>query len=211
MNTLKQKPLIGILIIAIVHFFGVLGIFSAYKDWFVSMTSMNLLLSFGLLLLYYRGAFKPLIGFIGICYVIGYVAEYLGVNYGILFGDYAYGAALGPALGGVPLIIGVNWFIVTYCCYQLAKLLNPKWHFAITIGAFFTVALDFFIEPVAIKLGYWQWDGGIIPLSNYIGWFMVSVIIISIYEWKKIELKNPIALPLLAIQALFFILIQVFS
>ena len=42
--------------------------------------------------------------------------ELVGTKTGMLFGDYSYGKVLGPALQGVPLIIGINWFIMMYCC-----------------------------------------------------------------------------------------------
>lgn len=41
------------------------------------------------------------------------LAEILVVSYGIIFGNYKYGEILGYKVLGVPLIIGINWCILT--------------------------------------------------------------------------------------------------
>ena len=40
------------------------------------------------------------------------LTEAIGVNTGLLFGTYEYGANLGFKIFGVPLIIGVNWTVL---------------------------------------------------------------------------------------------------
>jgi putative membrane protein len=37
-------------------------------------------------------------------------------------------------------------------------------------------ALDYFVEPVAMALGFWHWDD-VIPLQNYMMWFITSLVI----------------------------------
>jgi putative membrane protein len=34
------------------------------------------------------------------------------------------------------------------------------------------------MEPTAIELDYWKWENGIIPIYNYISWFLVSISVI---------------------------------
>jgi putative membrane protein len=48
----------------------------------------------------------------------------LGVHTGILFGNYKYGNALGLKLNDVPILIGINWFIVVYACGMSALQLR---------------------------------------------------------------------------------------
>ena len=50
-----------------------------------------------------------------ICFAVGVSVEIMGINTGILFGDYTYGDVLGFKLRDVPVLIGVNWFIIIYC------------------------------------------------------------------------------------------------
>ena len=56
---------------------------------------------------------------------------------------------------------------------------------------------------------FWHWSGGEIPLQNYAGWFLVGLIIQAVFAvvLKKEEANdrlNPMALPVLAVQLLFF-------
>ena len=122
---------------------------------------------------------------------IGFIVEVIGVNTALLFGEYTYGNVLGIQVKNVPLIIGVNWFIVMYCCgittYTLFKKALSKLAIetktptqslkAISViidGATIAVFLDWIMEPVAIKLGYWHWKTDVIPFYNYLCWFVFA-------------------------------------
>lgn len=208
---ISSRPGIGIVVLAVFHFFGIVGLFTPFRDWFIGLTWLNLLISFVILLLYNLADRERLAVFLVVCYLLGFFAEFLGVNYGLIFGNYAYGEVLGWQLFGVPVVIGINWFVVSYCCVHLAAMINSKWYFTIIGGSIFTVLLDFLIEPVAIQLGYWTWEGGDIPISNYLGWFLVSLLILGVFRILRIKTNNPLALPLLIIQVVFFVLVQLLS
>ena len=51
---------------------------------------------------------------------------------------------------------------------------RPLW--AALFPAVLMVLFDLFMEPVAVKLGYWHWAGDTIPLYNYVCWFVISYI-----------------------------------
>lgn len=53
-------------------------------------------------------------------------AEHLGVEYGILFGDYYYTQDFGPKLIGVPIAIGFAWLMVIASSHALAKVIAYK-------------------------------------------------------------------------------------
>ncbi|MBK7882949.1 MAG: carotenoid biosynthesis protein [Chitinophagaceae bacterium] len=50
--------------------------------------------------------------FLLICVCIGIAVEIIGVKTGFLFGNYSYGIVLGPKIQSVPILIGINWFII---------------------------------------------------------------------------------------------------
>ena len=52
-------------------------------------------------------------------FLIGMFSEFIGVNYGVIFGEYIYGNNLGFKLFGVPFLIGLNWVILTVICCLL--------------------------------------------------------------------------------------------
>jgi len=116
--------------------------------------------------------------------VIGWSVELIGVRWGVPFGTYRYSAALGPAVGGVPIAIAAAWCIVAGGARQWMAALVPDPMRQVRYGpwwaaAFITVA-DFIIDPVAAgPLGFWTWSGGGayygIPTVNFFGWFVTGL------------------------------------
>ncbi|MFT3949655.1 MAG: carotenoid biosynthesis protein [Agriterribacter sp.] len=171
---------------------------------------------------------KHFLLFVIACFFVGYSTEYIGVHTGALFGVYTYGNVLGMPFKDIPLIIGVNWFIIIYCCGTaiqavtsfVEKRLQPeqipaykKWSIASVIidGALLAVFFDWVMEPVAIHLGFWTWDGdGSIPMLNYISWFVISMLLLSLFSMLSFHKKNTFAVYLLMIQFMFFLVLRTF-
>lgn len=218
----KQYPLFLALLF---HVTGVLGILlTPYKDWFVNNTPMVLLTMFLLITQSHaKLSIKHFIFFAAV-FIIGMFTEMIGVNTGILFGHYQYGMVLGPKLYGVPLLIGLNWFIIVFCAgsffSQCAVFVQEKYRFqvsetilavAVVIGgATIATCFDFILEPVAVKLHFWTWENGQIPLFNYICWFIISAVMLAINIVLKISYVNRFATNLLVIEALFFLALGIF-
>lgn len=105
---------------------------------------------------------------------VGYVAEFLGVNFGIPFGKYEYGGFLGPKLLGVPAAIPLLWFVVTYVSYLGA---GGRRLTAAGLATLWDAALDALFSAV----GLWRWEGGSVPCTNYLGWLLTSAAIVALY------------------------------
>lgn len=210
------------------HAIGLVGLLCYPTGFFVNATSFNLLLSFTLLIWTQQSKNWYFFLFLLASFVIGFFVEVVGVNTGLLFGEYVYGKVLGLQWLQVPLIIGINWFIIVYCCgicthSLLAKIIArvaadtgepPMLLKAVSViidGATLAVLLDWLIEPVAVKLGFWTWLGdGSIPIYNYICWFLVSLLLLTIFHFCRFSKQNKFAVNLLLIQALFFLLLRTF-
>jgi putative membrane protein len=124
----------------------------------------------------------------------------------------------------VPFIIGVNWFIVMYCCgvsilalynrltRNLEEPVRPKpmmkMASVISDGALLAVFFDWIMEPAAIALGYWSWQDSEIPMFNYISWLIVSAVLLVIFHICKFDKRNKFAVNLLLIQFMFFLLLR---
>lgn len=122
----------------------------------------------------------------------GILVEFLGVNYGLLFGEYSYGKNLGPKLFGVPILIGMNWVILTVISGSISSYISKGSKIlSILLGSILMLFIDFFIEPVAPILDFWEFKNSIVPLSNYTGWFMTGFITQLLYQYlfKEKELK----------------------
>lgn len=211
------------------HCIGLAGLLFFKTDFFIDSTPFNLLLSFSLLVWTQTQKNIAFFLFMAIVFIIGFFSEAVGVNTGLLFGNYSYGNVLGYKCLNVPLLIAINWFIIIYCCgistqMLLLKLINkiaadtktpaPLLNAVSVIadGATLAVIFDWLMEPVAIKLGFWTWHGdGSIPLYNYICWFVISMILLAIFHFCKFNKKNKFAVNLLLVQAMFFLILRTFS
>jgi bisanhydrobacterioruberin hydratase len=210
------------------HAIGLAGLLFFDKAFFLAATPFNLLLSFVLLIWTQTDKNKYFFLFLAACFILGIVVEAIGVNTGVLFGDYIYGDVLGPKVKNVPVLIGVNWFLIVYCCgisihTLLMKAINriaadtgktPMAMKALSViidGATMAVFFDWLMEPVAVKLGYWVWNGdGAIPMFNYICWFVISLLLLTVFHFAKFNKQNKFAVNLLLIQLMFFLLLRTF-
>jgi len=123
---------------------------------------------------------------------LGFLAELLGVHFGFIFSPYSYTSVLQPQLAGVPLVMICAWLVlVAYVRQMLAGLNLAVWMEAALAAAWMT-AIDLVIDPLAAnQLGYWRWQqtGAYygIPLHNFIGWFVASLIIFVVVNrrWQE--------------------------
>ena len=85
------------------------------------------------------------------------LAEILVVSYGIIFENYKYGEILGYKVLGVPLIIGINWCILTLIKGAISPLLffNNYWS-KVFCGTLLMLFMDILIEPIVPKLDFWS-------------------------------------------------------
>jgi uncharacterized membrane protein len=203
-NTLR----FSVTLLVMVYVAGIVGMLSSLRDLFIAMTPFSLLLSYALLCWNAPMKNTALLTFLFWAFGLGFFSEVLGVNTGFPFGDYTYGSVLGPKLWATPLLIGINWTLVTFTANELVRQYlppnKPVWLFLL-LGATLPTLLDALIEPVAIQLGYWTWaTGGLPEWPNYAGWFAVSLLISFGYrQWIRGPL-NPIAPWLWGLQLLFF-------
>ena len=71
------------------------------------------------------------------------------------------------------------------------------------------VAFDWVMEPVANATGMWSWEGGTIPLKNYMDWFLISWFLFLMIRILKVEFNNRIAGLLFALQLVFFLVLNI--
>jgi putative membrane protein len=172
------------------------------RDWFLKLTPLTLL--FTAFLLVYFNYSSSILQFLIISYGIGFLVEAVGVNTGLIFGNYAYGRILGPKIWNTPIIIGVNWFILAASSYALVKtIFNNHW-LLLPAGASLMTLLDYLIEPVAIKLDFWQWYGYDVPLKNYFGWFVTAAVLMWIAKKLNLQFTNTLPNLILKLQFIFF-------
>lgn len=220
---MAQRVAIGFL--ALMYLAGVVGIHWQVHPDFILLTPLNLFFSLVIALYFHqswrkgvstgqslkKSEFKrsKLTWFLVLSYVLGFSAELFGVQTGILFGEYAYGPVLGPKIWGTPVMIGVNWMLVSYTTGMAVNAIGQQWSWPVraVLGALLLVGLDLFIEPVAIAYDFWQWEGGVVPLRNYVGWFLVALPLQAFFAYHLKGQKNKVAAMLFIFQLAFFLLL----
>ena len=228
MNKKNLVNNLALFIALLFHIAGVIGIlFTPYKNWFIQNTPVNLLVTAALLIITQKQKNFYFFLFMIITFAVGLVVEYSGANTGLIFGHYNYGNILGIKVLGVPLIIGVNWFIVIYCAgiatqlYEntMLKRISAK---GLTINAkvqkisfvidasLLAVFFDWVLEPVAGKLGFWQWQGDHVPFYNYVCWLVISALLLALFRRLPFNKRNIFAVHLFIIQVLFFLVLRTF-
>jgi putative membrane protein len=131
----------------------------------------------------------------------------LCVKYGWIFGQYHYNAPF--FFGLVPFTIPFLWAVVIYTSYTITNLFlfgfggeKPKrkdnlWYFVgllvliSSISGLIAVNLDMMVEPITASspVPDWVWLlGGPyfgVPISNFIGWFSVTLVAIFIFRFYE--------------------------
>ena len=200
----KTTSIISIGIIWLFHVCGMIGISYGNKEFFLAFTPINLFISFVLLFINQLQLEKPELNAALIIFSIGMVSEILGVNYGLIFGDYVYLDNLGFKVLGVPILIGINWIILTFITGSMSSYIIKNKHIATLTGAILMILLDLIIEPVAPLLGFWIFDLPTVPLQNYIGWFIIGLTTQYIYHFNVERKEYPFSINLFIINAVFF-------
>lgn len=141
-------------------------------------------------------------------YIGTFILEALGVATGKIFGVYHYGDTMLVQFLAVPLVIALNWTVLILGVNNLLlKLKWPSWVLAILSGVLIAF-YDYFIEPVAIRLDYWQWADDVIPLQNYIAWAVIAFVFSwPLHHWK-LRFTNPLLTAYLVVQFIYFILLN---
>ena len=200
----KSTSIISIGIIWLFHICGMIGISYGNKEFFLAFTPINLFISFVLLFINQLQLEKSELNAALIIFFIGMISEILGVNYGLIFGDYVYLDNLGFKVLGVPVLIGINWIILTFITGSMSSYIIKNKHIAAITGAILMILLDLIIEPVAPLLGFWIFDLPTVPLQNYIGWFVIGLTTQYIYHFNIERKEHSFSINLLLVNAVFF-------
>jgi len=206
----------------IFHALGTIGLVFINISLFNRATAFNLFLMFLLLIWTQQSKEKSFFRFLAYSFSIGMGLEIIGKNTGLVFGNYSYGDVLGPKLFGVPVLIGVNWFILATC---IGAFLDKMWParrspfpqhnkrigawVKLFAGAILFVLFDLVMEGPATSLGYWHWAGGEPPAFNSHCWFLTGFILLSIRQKMHFAKDSQFAVNLIGIQFLFFVFLLI--
>ncbi len=144
---------------------------------------------------------KLIVWFLGVS-LFTYLLEIAGVKTGIIFGTYEYGNGFLFRVFDVPLVIGINWAILILTATGLAQRIAGKGIHIPFIAAGLITTFDVIMEPVAMKIDFWNWTNGTVPLQNYACWFIIAWI--ASYFIRELPLNKPVVFLYFIVQIVFF-------
>lgn len=153
---------------------------------------------------------KNIILFFIAVFVVTFIAEYLGVNTGKLFGDYYYNTFNnGPLIGGVPPLLMLTYFTICYGTYWVMRIIlgdfgvikGLKIVWLSLFGGLVATLTDLAADPVnsTVNKVYIWTKGGIffgVPYMNFTGWlieiavFFLVISTVYAYWTKAPKLKS---------------------
>ena len=207
----KEFLRFSIFFLWLINISGFFGITSDQNEFFLSTTPYVLSLTLLLLILNHDLSDKKSKTGLILIFLFGLIVEILGVNYGLFFGEYSYGANLGPKIYEVPYVIGFNWVLLIIATGSVSdKLIKGKEIYKILFASSLMVLIDLLIEKSAPKLDYWEFVISPVPFSNYLWWFIFSLCFQYIF-FKTVKTKEyNLSSNILVIQFLFFWMLVVF-
>jgi putative membrane protein len=194
----------SIFLLVLFHLSAIIGISLGYREWFVEKTAFTLLLSFILLIWNFPLETTKKWLLVGVFFFSGMLAEWIGVNTGLLFGDYAYGENMGPKLDGVPYFIGIYWAVLTFITGSISCKVSQKMPIRIFTGASLMVLLDYAMETSAPIFDFWTFEGGTAPIENYITWFIVAALLHLLYQKAQPQGSFKFSISLYLVLLMFF-------
>lgn len=144
-------------------------------------------------------------------FIVTFIMEYYGVKTGLIFGEYHYGDVLGQKiLDTVPFLVPFSWFMFMYVStISVDAAFGGRYtgKAAPLIFAMLDCAamifLDVLIDPIWVTRGTWTWTavhtlpaGSVfygIPVQNYFGWLITTMIIFIPYRIIYFRNKTDIA------------------
>lgn len=196
--------------IKIFYIVGILGLTLPFsQSLFFKITPLSILLV-GLILFSHHQNWNLklwlVLAFIGLA---TFFVEVVGVKTGLLFGEYHYGSSLGIKVYEVPIVIGLNWIVLLYCTHIMVKNFRIYWLLKVILASVLMVIFDFVLEPSAMAMDMWQWNGNTIPLQNYFVWFIVSLFMHIVLSISKLKLQNQLAGFVYLVQMVFFLVLDI--
>lgn len=205
LNRLKLNEFVPIIVLIIFHTVGIFSLFSeSYRATILPLSALNLLLAYFILAHSFKAELSKFLLFSVLCFITGFIYEYIGVHTGLLFGSYQYGENLGLKLDEIPIIIGVNWCLLVVSASVISNIFTTNIYFKALFASLLMTLLDFLIEPVAISSDFWNWNTSYIPIYNYVCWFLLSLPLNFLFTQFKFKEQNRVAVCLYLIFVCFF-------
>ena len=107
-------------------------------------------------------------------------------------------------------MICVNWAVLTIITADLSKLIHKNTAVQSLFGGFTMMLLDIIIEVSAPRFDFWEFENNVIPLKNYIAWFIIGSIAHYLYHQIKIKTNKKVSIHIFVAITIFFFTFLIF-
>lgn len=128
-------------------------------------------------------------------YGVSLASELSGTTWGVPFGAYRYGAALGVQwLDRVPVVIPLSWFCMAVASFGVTRLVtgeSRRW-WRVVVASLVLLAWDLSLDPAmswVTKYWFWAESGPYygMPWLNLAGWYVTGLALMSLLVWLRAE------------------------
>lgn len=135
--------------------------------------------------------------------VLALAIETSAIGTGFPYGHFAYSDLLGYRLFGyTPWTVFLAWSPLAIASFAVVWRMVGNRLIRIILGALLLMAFDLVVDPGAVKLGFWRYEGGGayygVPMSNFAGWIFSGAIAAIVFEvfirFRKPLLPVPVQL-----------------
>lgn len=92
----------------------------------------------------------------------------------------------------------------------LAEKISDRTICIVMITGAISTLFDWIMEPVAVELDYWSWHNGVIPMRNYVAWFLIASLATGFYRFLRLKVGTRTPLFYLFVQIIFFTVLNIF-
>lgn len=203
---IEYSKLVLIIIIILYCIGFVVHFIDYFKSYLSELTTIFLFVIF-VLIITEDQINKKFTMYILVSYLFTFSIEVLGVKTGLIFGSYNYGKNLGLKVFDVPLVIGMNWISLLLGSIGIASIFKNSIILRSILTGLLMVIFDAVIEQVSCNLDYWFWKDNLIPIQNFIAWFIISFFLSYFYFVLQPNRKLILARYNFIIQLIFFFLL----
>ncbi len=149
--------------------------------------------------------------FIAVLGAYALAIETAAIITGFPYGHFGYSEYLGYRLFGyAPWTVAFAWSPLIIGAYAAAANMVSSAIGRVVLCTLLLTAFDFVLDPGAVYLGFWQYDGGGwyygVPMSNFGGWLVSGSIGAILIELMLAKFKPLLPTPMqLAVSALFIV------
>lgn len=205
MQKKNYRLIVSMVLLAVTYVLCFWGTVSgSFPQFFQQLISFTILLSAIVLFIFHQPWSSSVIFTMMIVTVAGFCIEAAGSHTGLIFGSYTFGSSLGWKIVDTPLIIGLNWLLLVYITHVAVRQIGIARPWIELTAAAIMTALDYLMEPVAMRYDLWHWENNIIPVQHFFAWFYISFFMQIFFTWMKPVKENQVAIPLLALQILLY-------